>query len=97
MELLAELQREFGLLYILISRELSLVRSVRDRIAVMYAGEKVEELDPSLFETEGTHRYYRLLHASMLELAAAGSMALTARRSPAHQISCALPPRLGIA
>jgi peptide/nickel transport system ATP-binding protein len=68
MELLADLQRDLGLSYIFISHDLSMVRSICDRIAIMYAGEKLEELDPSAFGAEDTHPYSRLLYASMPKL-----------------------------
>jgi oligopeptide/dipeptide ABC transporter ATP-binding protein len=44
--LLEELQDEFGLTYLFVAHDLSVVRHVSDRIAVMYLG-KVMELSPS--------------------------------------------------
>ncbi|MBB3996724.1 ABC transporter ATP-binding protein [Aureimonas pseudogalii] len=64
MELLKQLQRDLGLSYIFISHDLSMVRSICDRIAVMYAGEKIEELGPDAFGAREGHPYSRLLHQS---------------------------------
>ena len=44
--LLAQLQAEFGLTYLFISHDLSIVRHISDRIAVMYLG-RVVELSPA--------------------------------------------------
>jgi len=43
LDLLAEVQRTFGVGYLLISHDLSVVKHLADRLAVMYAGEIVEE------------------------------------------------------
>jgi oligopeptide transport system ATP-binding protein len=43
LDLLAELQEEFGLTYVFVAHDIGVVRHVSDRIAVMYRGRIVEE------------------------------------------------------
>jgi peptide/nickel transport system ATP-binding protein/oligopeptide transport system ATP-binding protein len=63
--LLADLQQEFDLTYVFISHDLSVVRHVSDRIAVMYLG-KIVELSPTneLFG-ETRHPYTRALLSAL--------------------------------
>ncbi len=64
LNLLAELRREHGLTYLLISHDLGVVRYLCDRIGVMYLGRIVEE-GPSSHSLEAPiHPYTRALLAS---------------------------------
>ncbi|GAA2588872.1 ABC transporter ATP-binding protein [Dactylosporangium fulvum] len=64
MNLLFDLQREFGLTYIFITHNLSLVTSVADRIGVMLRGALVEVLDSTLVSAPPQHEYTRALMAA---------------------------------
>ncbi len=64
LNLLADLRQRFSLTYLFISHNLSVVRHISDRVAVMYLGRIVEEAEVArLFETPA-HPYTRALLAS---------------------------------
>jgi peptide/nickel transport system ATP-binding protein len=68
--LLAQLQREFGLTYLFISHSMPVVRYLATRIAVMYRG-KLVELGPTEQITErATHPYTRSLLEATPEISA---------------------------
>ncbi|MCZ4500772.1 MAG: ATP-binding cassette protein [Marmoricola sp.] len=65
LNLLGDLQKELGLTYIFISHDLSVVRHVSDRIAVMYLGKIVETADAETIFTESRHPYTRALLSAL--------------------------------
>ncbi|MFO1148019.1 MAG: ABC transporter ATP-binding protein [Alsobacter sp.] len=67
-DLLKELQRELGLCYVFISHDLPTVQAVCDEIAVMYAGEKIEQMPRDRVGSHDHHAYTRLLFASVPKL-----------------------------
>lgn len=68
LELIRELQRDFGTSVVLITHDLGVVAGMADRIAVMYAGRIVEEASTDiLFESAG-HPYSHGLLASIPRL-----------------------------
>ncbi|GAB3529736.1 dipeptide ABC transporter ATP-binding protein [Arthrobacter monumenti] len=65
LDLLDELQREFGLSYLFISHDLGVVRHMSDHVAVMQRGRIVEQADSEQIFTAPEHPYtQRLLEAS---------------------------------
>ncbi len=61
LNLLSDLQGEFGLTYLFISHNLNVVRHLADRIAVMYLGSLVELADAETLFSAPQHPYTRAL------------------------------------
>nr|WP_243864705.1 ATP-binding cassette domain-containing protein [Paenibacillus castaneae] len=59
--MLEDLQKEFGLTYLFIAHDLSMVRHISDRIGVMYGGRLVEVADSDELYENPLHPYTRAL------------------------------------
>ncbi len=70
LNLMKDLQVEFGLTYLFISHDLSVVRHMSDRIAVMYLGRIVEEAETEELFMHPQHPYTRLLLDTIPDLEA---------------------------
>lgn len=64
LNLLADLQEEFGLTYVFISHDLSVVRYIADEVMVMYYGEAVEYGAREAVFSDPQHAYTRTLFAA---------------------------------
>jgi len=72
LNLMRDLQDEFGLTYLLISHDLSVVRHMANRIGVLYLGRLVEVADGKRLFTESRHPYTRMLLDSVPDLSLSG-------------------------
>ncbi len=97
--LLDDLKQEFGLAYLFIAHDLSVVRHICDRVAVMYAGRIVEMAPARELFSYPLHPYTRLLLASVpsLDPGIRMNMETTAEVADTGNLpsGCAFQPRCG--
>ena len=68
LNLMQELQAEFGLSYLFISHDMAVIRYVSDRIAVMYVGKLVEYAERDELLQHPAHPYTEALHSAVPRL-----------------------------
>jgi peptide/nickel transport system ATP-binding protein len=68
LELMQQLQQETGMAILLITHDLGVVSEVADRVAVMYAGQIVEEADRKEFFSNPRHPYSKKLFESLPDM-----------------------------
>jgi len=99
--LLRELQREFGMSVIFVTHDIGVAIEICDRVAVMYAGQIVEQGSLSQIVRSPIHPYARGLLASTVHGAKRGQRLETIPGTPPSldkaPSSCSFAPRCGFA
>ncbi|MCC6406022.1 MAG: ATP-binding cassette domain-containing protein [Planctomycetes bacterium] len=95
LNLLASLRERFGLAYLFITHDLSLVHQMCERVAVMYFGRVVEENDVAAFFREPLHPYSKALVALARRAADARTLLVSAEAPSPFDLppGCSFHPR----
>lgn len=72
LNLMSDLKDEFGLTYLFISHDLTVVQHMADRIGVLYLGRLVEEAGPDALFDDPKHPYTQMLLAAAPQLGSFG-------------------------
>ncbi|MCY4227115.1 MAG: dipeptide ABC transporter ATP-binding protein [Gammaproteobacteria bacterium] len=67
LELLARLQKQYGMAYVFISHDLSVIRAIADEVMVMKAGDVVEQGDAGALFASPQHPYTQMLFEAAFE------------------------------
>jgi oligopeptide/dipeptide ABC transporter ATP-binding protein len=100
MQVIADLQRRYGLAYVFISHDLRNLRRIADRIAVMYAGRVVEEGPADRVCRFPLHPYTKTLLAAVPSLTERSAAPVAQGEPPdpgALPSGCAFHPRCALA
>ena len=99
--LLRELQREFGMSVIFVTHDIGVAIEICDRVAVMYAGQIIEQGTLGQIVRSPVHPYARGLLAATVHGAKRGQRLETIPGTPPSldqaPASCAFAPRCGFA
>jgi peptide/nickel transport system ATP-binding protein len=82
LNLLADLQQDFGVTYLFISHDLAVVDHVCDEVAVMYAGRVVEQGAPEVLFKSAAHPYTRALMRALPQVTIGVKARVSSARVP---------------
>ena len=101
LNIMKDLQREFGLTYLFISHNLAVVRHVSDQVGVMYLGRIVELADKQALFANPQHPYTKMLLEAIPKLHATGKSRTPVQGEVPNPLNppggCAFNPRCPLA
>ena len=101
LNLMSDLKDEFGLTYLFITHDLTVVQHMADRVGVLYLGRLVEEAGPEVLFTRPAHPYTQMLLAAAPKMDGFGREAEPPKGEIPDPINpppgCAFNPRCDLA